>query len=185
MGGTVAPVLAGYNGVLEWQQFMFETGSMIGRLLGAPMGVGRVVWIGVRVARRGGIVALEEVVLDPAEGVVGDRYAGRSGGRQVTLMQAEHLGAIGAYLGTGPVAAARLRRNLVVAGINLLALKEQRVVIGGAVLEVTGVCAPCSRMEEELGAGGYNAVRGHGGVTARVVSGGVVRIGDGVERMVP
>lgn len=114
---------------------------------------------------------------DPADGLVGDRYAGRTGTRQVTLVQAEHLGAIGAYLGA-VVGPERLRRNLVVSGINLLALKERRVRIGDAVLQVTGLCHPCSRMEEELGVGGYNAVRGHGGLTARVVEGGVVRVGD-------
>jgi MOSC domain-containing protein YiiM len=161
-----------------------DPASTIARLLGAPMRPGRLVWIGKRLARRGLIEAVDQVDLDPAEGAVGDRYAGTGGKRQVTLVQAEHLAAIGAYLGQGPVAPERLRRNLVVAGLNLLAVREGRLAVGSAVLEVTGLCHPCSRMEEELGVGGYNAVRGHGGLTARVLSGGLVRIGDAVEKLI-
>lgn len=156
---------------------------MLGRLLDGPVRPGRLVWVGLRLARRGVIESVAEAVLDPPEGLVGDRYAGRTGTRQVTVMQAEHLGAMGAYLGAGPVEAARLRRNLVVSGLNLLAVRERRLRVGEVLLEVTGQCHPCSRMEEELGPGGYNAVRGHGGLTARVLQGGTVRLGDVVERV--
>jgi MOSC domain-containing protein YiiM len=40
-------------------------------------------------------------------------------------------------------------------------------------------------MEEVFGEGGYNAVRGHGGITARVIEPGVVEIGDSLERLTP
>ena len=121
--------------------------------------------------------------LQPGKGLTGDRWAGRpEGGRQVTLIAEEGLIAIARFLGRERVTPEELRRNIVVSGINLLALKECRVRIGDALIEVSGECHPCSRMEETLGIGGYNAVRGQGGVTARVIEGGTVRIGDGVWR---
>lgn len=127
--------------------------------------------------------AVEAATLDWELGVVGDHYQGQSGIRQVTVMAMEHLAAIAQYLGLEEATPEQLRRNLVVSGVNLAALKERRFRVGDAVLEATGECHPCSRMEETLGVGGYNAVRGHGGVTARVVCGGVVRVGDAVVRM--
>lgn len=89
---------------------------------------------------------------------------------------------VASYL-TCDVMPAQLRRNLMVEGINLLALKGRRFRIGAAVLEWSGECHPCSRMDEELGIGGYNAMRSHGGITARVIAGAVIRRGDAVERM--
>lgn len=161
---------------------MLDPGSSLARLLEGPVRPGEVAWIGLRTERRGPMRAVEAAEMTPQEGLVGDRYAGRSGTRQVTLIAAEHLRDIGAWLGTGPVAPEALRRNLVTRGINLMALKDRRFRLGSALLETTGECHPCSRMEETLGPGGYNAVRGHGGVTARVLEGGTVRLGDAVAR---
>jgi MOSC domain-containing protein YiiM len=137
---------------------------------------GAVVWIGLRPNRRDVLVPVAEADLDPDDGLIGDH--GHSRTRQVTLIQAEHLPTIAAYLGLEGLDPALLRRNIVVRGINLHALKDRTFRLGTAVLQATGECHPCSRMEAVLGPGGYNAVRGHGGITARVQTGGHVRIGD-------
>lgn len=147
---------------------------------------GRVEWLGLRPTRRAEVQRLPEVQMLENIGLLGDhgktpetRLSG-SGKRQVTLVQAEHLPVIAALAGLEVVTPELLRRNVVVSGISLLALKDRRFQLGQVILEGTGECHPCSRMEENLGPGGYNAVRGHGGITARVIQGGVVRLGDSV-----
>jgi MOSC domain-containing protein YiiM len=117
-------------------------------------------------------------------GLAGD-HRDKAGPRAVTLIQAEHLAAIAALAGMKMLDPALLRRNLVISGINLMALKDRQFRIGSALLEGTGICAPCSRMEEMLGEGGYNAMRGHGGITASVLAEGVVRTGDPVHAIAP
>lgn len=159
----------------------FPDKSLIKALLDAPVRAGIVVWIGVRPARKASMLACDAAVLVTGQGVEGDRYRSDRG-RQVTLIAAEDLAAIAAFLGSAGLAPELLRRNIVTRGINLSALKSRRFRLGPALLETAGECAPCSRMEDTLGPGGYNAVRGHGGITARILEGGKVRIGDLVAR---
>jgi MOSC domain-containing protein YiiM len=140
---------------------------------------GRIEWIGIRPARSAPMVSLQEVSINQSDGLAGDRFSGRADSpRQVTLIQREHLAVIAACVGIEAIDPALLRRNIVVSGINLLALKDKRFRVGDVLLEYTGACHPCSKMERALGAGGYNAMRGHGGITARVLEAGLLRIGD-------
>lgn len=144
---------------------------------------GRVQWIGLRPARDVDMHEVETAEAVAGEGLRGDRYAGGSGKRGVTLIQAEHLPVIASLARQDDIAPARLRRNLVVAGLPLIALKGVRFRIGEVVLEGTDPCDPCSRMEDALGPGGYNAMRGMGGLCARILEGGVLRVGDAVEAL--
>ena len=137
---------------------------------------GKLVWIGLRPARQADMISVEEVLAEADAGLEGDRYHG-SGKRQVTLMQLEHLTVLSSFAKM-QVTPELLRRNLLIRGINLLALKNRTFRIGGAVLQITGQCHPCSRVEQALGFGGYNAMRGHGGLTARILQGGMLRVGD-------
>ena len=154
---------------------------------------GRVEAILLRPARRAEPERVLQADALVDRGLQGDRSAakasppGGGGRRQVTLIQAEHLPVIAALAGLPEVPAEWLRRNLVVSSLNLLAartlFKDAPLVLRigeSVVLGISGPCEPCSRMEEVLGADGYNAMRGHGGVTARVLVGGPVKVGDRV-----
>lgn len=153
---------------------------------------GRLERIYVRPARGAPCLSLDQTLALPQLGLQGDRASikpssqANGSKRQVTLLQAEHLPVIAALTGHKKVDPALLRRNLIVSGFNLLAAKSlfkdqpMQLCIGEVVLEITGPCEPCSRMEHVLGRGGYNAMRGHGGVTARVIRGGLLTTGDTV-----
>ncbi|MCU7874748.1 MAG: MOSC domain-containing protein [Candidatus Thiodiazotropha sp. (ex Lucinoma borealis)] len=154
---------------------------------------GRIEGIYLRPKRHEPVRAVESAIAIAEHGLEGDHSANysvkRPGGstRQVTLIQAEHLPVIASFLASDSVDPSMLRRNLVVSGLNLVAcrtlLKNHpfELHIGDQVLlKLTGNCAPCSRMEEALGIGGYNAMRGHGGVTASIINGGYVSLYDAV-----
>jgi MOSC domain-containing protein YiiM len=151
--------------------------SLAERLKIVPQ-VGTVTWIGIRPARGAALVPLEEVEAIADRGLVGDRYQA-GGNRQVTLIQAEHLAVIGALVAR-EVTPQLVRRNLVVSGVNLISLQKQRFAIGEVVLVGTSACAPCDKMDLALGPGGFQAMRGHGGICARIERGGLVRLGDRV-----
>jgi MOSC domain-containing protein YiiM len=146
---------------------------------------GRVEWIGIRPERRSPVDVVQTVDVSEKKGLIGDHYSGQSGNRHVTLIQAEHLPVVAALTGRDELDPGIVRRNLVVSGINLLALKDQQIEIGEVALQVTGQCHPCSKMETALGPGGYNAMRGHGGMTAKVIRGGTIRVGDTVVVAIP
>jgi MOSC domain-containing protein YiiM len=157
---------------------MTKPGTPLGAMMDRQARDGRVTWIGIRPARKADIEALDaaEVTRD---GLAGDHVT-RGGARAVTLVQQEHLPVIGAFLGQDAPAPELLRRNIAVAGINLMGLRRRTFRIGAVVLRGAGMCAPCSRMEQNLGPGGYSAVRHHGGICAEVITPGRIRLGDPV-----
>ncbi len=156
----------------------FPADSALGALMATLPRAGQVQWIGLRPARDVAMLEVNEAEVVAGKGLRGDRYGSGSGKRGITLIQAEHLPVIAALSGQGSLAPATLRRNVVVSGIALVALKGRRFRIGEAEFEGTQPCDPCSRMEVALGPGGYNAMRGHGGLCARVLKGGTIAVGD-------
>lgn len=157
--------------------------SPLQELLDALPQIGRLQWIGLSPRPLADMQFVESAELVVGHGLTGDHHAKSKFGskRQVTLIQAEHLVAVAGLLHRPAVEPALVRRNLVVAGINLLALKGRSFRIGSCLLEYSGPCDPCSRMEQNLGPGGLNALRGHGGITAKVLAGGNISLNDQVQ----
>lgn len=118
----------------------------------------------------------------PVVGILGDRYAstedkGTFHGHpdiEVTLVEAEDAEAAG-------VAPLALRRNIITRGASLDALIGRTFRLGDEVI-LHGMrrCLPCHHIEELTGSPGLKA-RIRGGLRARVVRGGAVRVGDALE----
>ena len=164
---------------------MLEKGETLKDLMARFPRCGRVKWIGVRPRRGSAMQVVDSATLVEGRGLDGDHRAEKRGTkRQITLIQWEHLSVIAALCGREALDPSLLRRNIAIMGINISALKASRFRVGAAVLEGTGYCHPCSRMEQNLGPGGYNAVRGHGGITASVIESGEVKRGDEVKALI-
>ncbi|MEE4661973.1 MAG: MOSC domain-containing protein, partial [Halieaceae bacterium] len=135
---------------------------------------GSLTWIGLRTQRRGHIDTPAAVTAIAGRGLEGDHRVDKTpgSGRQVTVISSEFIQQTAHFLGRDSIDPALLRRNLVVSGINLHALRYQRFRIGEAVFEANALCHPCSRMESALGKGGVAAMLGHGGLCCRVLHGG-------------
>ena len=161
-----------------------SVGHLLSRHL-QKLAPGKLQWIGLRPERKAAMVVVEKVLAITDLGLEGDRRCmGTSGSaRQVTLINQELIGVIASLLGIQSINPNLLRRNLVVSGINLMALRHQRFRIGEAEFEATAQCHPCLRMEQALGAGAVAAMLGHGGICAKIVESGVISIGDKVVKI--
>lgn len=163
---------------------MNTVGSLLSRHL-QDMKPGSLQWIGLRPERKAPLIVVDQVQALSESGLEGDRRCkGRPGSaRQVTLINREHIDVIAQLLGLDSISPELLRRNLVVSGINLLALRHQRFRIGTAEFEATAQCHPCVRMEQVLGPGAVGAMLGHGGICAKILKSGLIRVGDQVEKI--
>ena len=136
-------------------------------------------WIGVRPRSWEPLRSLLRVQVVADLGLEGDHRMckTRGSGRQMTLISQQFVTQIATHLGEADLDPARLRRNIVVSGLNLNALRRQRFRVGEAPMEATQLCHPCSRMESELGPCGVIAMFGYGGLCAKVAQSGAIECG--------
>jgi len=128
--------------------------------------------------RRLPMKAVDNVEVETARGIVGDRYHG-SKHRQVSVQSLDDL-LVAADLFGSPIPPGLTRRNITVTGGSIPRDPGAIVRIGEVVLEVVRVAAPCKLLDDTIGAGAQHALRHRGGSVCRVLEGGAVTVGDHV-----
>jgi MOSC domain-containing protein YiiM len=118
-----------------------------------------------------------EVRVLAGRGIEGDRffefkpnYKG-----QVTFFAEEIFEDLCAKLNIWDKPPSVLRRNIITRGADLNALVHQDFEIQGVRFQGTAECTPCYWMDHAFGEGAEAALKGNGGLRARVLSDGVLR----------
>lgn len=143
------------------------------------MGPGEVVSIHFVREDGGRATKVEKTEVRADFGIPEDYRSGKNKRRQLTLIEEEALAEAARILGR-PVPDGSSRRQVVTRGLDLNTLIGHLIRLGDVALSVERYCAPCQRMNEELGPGGRDALRWKAGVTCRVIEGGTLRVGDRV-----
>jgi MOSC domain-containing protein YiiM len=126
--------------------------------------------------KRGSAMAsLSSVEAREGAGLSGDRYTG-----QVTLIESENIEAFTQATGLA-LAPDMPRRNIVTRGVRLNELEGKRFRVGGAVFEGLELCEPCSLFARRTHREALKFFVGKGGLRARIVEGGEIRVGDAIE----
>lgn len=117
-------------------------------------------------------------------GLAGDRYyeakTRRSPDYQVTFIELENIEAFTQATGL-PLTPDMPRRNIVTSGIRLNGLCGKRFIVGHARFEGLELCEPCSLFAKRTHREVLQFFVGKGGLRARIVSGGEMRVGDAIE----
>ena len=140
------------------------------------------------------MMAQTEAEAIPGKGLAGDRYARGSGfysqtpitagARELTLIDAAAITQITTETGL-PFSTVESRRNLITTGADLDALIGRTFSIGDVICEGVRPCPPCVHLEELTGKKVMKALTRTGGLRARIVQGGTIRIGDTITTLGP
>src|SRR4051812_11184892 len=139
-------------------------------------------------APRGPVRAVAEVTAIPGRGLLADRYERGLGtfsdwpkDHELTLVEAEVIEAL-ARDHDVHFAPGETRRNLTTRNVRLNDLVGQRFRIGPDVeCEGTRLCEPCDHLERVTGRPNLcRIMAGRGGLRARILTGGTIRVGDTV-----
>ncbi|MDC0035564.1 MOSC domain-containing protein [Chloroflexi bacterium] len=138
---------------------------------------GSIISLRLCVASRAPMKEVKEAKFIAGQGMEGDRHLrtdGHRSARQVLIMDQETLSSLDLEPG-------QVRENVTVKGLDFSSISAGDKVSLGAdvILEITGDCEPCSRMDE-LRPGLKEEIDGKRGLLAFVENGGVALVGSEV-----
>lgn len=148
----------------------------------------------IHIAREaaGPMVPVPEVRAVPGQGLEGDRYFRKTGtystqpgtGREVTLIEAEASDAIAREAGI-VLASGASRRNITTRGVPLNHLVGQQFRVGNVLLEGVRLCEPCGHLESLTQTGVREGLIHRGGLRARILTEGIIHVGDPIKPVRP
>ncbi|HVP37980.1 MAG TPA: MOSC domain-containing protein [Candidatus Saccharimonadales bacterium] len=126
----------------------------------------------------------------PGRGLEGDRYHAGTGtyskrpepAREVTLVEEEAVLAVARDYGY-TLAPGATRRNILTRGVPLNHLVGREFQVGGARLRGIRLCEPCGHLASLTDPSVQKGLVHRGGLRAQVVAGGLIRVGDDLERL--
>jgi MOSC domain-containing protein YiiM len=127
------------------------------------------------------LVGVERIECVAGHGIRGDRfYDYRDDYKgQITFFSLEVFERLTAHFGLTGKSAGALRRNVIVSGVDLNELIGEEFSIQGVPLRGTAHCKPCYWMNQAIGPGAEEFLAGNGGLRAKILSDGVIAVGDG------
>jgi MOSC domain-containing protein YiiM len=145
--------------------------------------MGTVTHIFIAPARGAPMQSVRAVEAVAAQGLSGDRYmeakVRREPDQQVTLIELESIEAFTRETGL-PLTPGMPRRNIVTQGVRLNDLCGERFAVGAALLEGLELCEPCRLFAKRTHREALQFFAGRGGLRARIVEGGQIRVGDAI-----
>jgi len=125
-------------------------------------------------------VEVDTVMCRAGRGVEGDRffdykedYKG-----QITFFSWEIVEAARAKYAAPALSAGAFRRNVVIAGVDVNTLIGRKFSIGGVEFEGTVESKPCYWMDQAVGPGAEEWLRGNGGLRAKILRDGPLAVGE-------
>jgi MOSC domain-containing protein YiiM len=123
------------------------------------------------------IEEVEEIECVVGRGIRGDRFFDYKSDYkgQVTFFSSEVFADVCRAVGAGAKSPGAARRNVVTEGIDLNSLIGQRFTVQGVEFEGVCECSPCYWMNRAIAPGAEEALKGRGGLRARILTSGVLR----------